>query len=582
VVRHTTGARVNVGPNGGFENDGLVEITGGGTLVIGRDRSNGSVTGEEFRASSGVVSFNGAYDVKSTVANAAITFDTRAPAHTGHLDLNAGSIAVETQFEFETLDWTGGGFVSSPGQPILTGQGVIGDPDTKTLSTTLINRGELTWQDGGVSSAGTTAARLRNDGLFTTDLVESRNFTRLENRSRGVVRNVGADATISHLNNLGTLDVVASTFTLAGTVDNHGGTTLSGGEWIVRDGATIDMGAKQITVNDAAVRLFGARAQFDAIDPLAENRGLFQIAEGRDFTTVGPLINTGALIVGDGSSLVVDGTYTQTGANSSLQVNGEFRSTAIGAAAVFQSASRLRGVGTVRTRVAVRSFGIIAPGFSPGTLTVDALEFGDDAIYEWEYDGVESDSVVVLEDFTMGATATLQVDQLVGAPDPLAEFTLFSYPESIPDPTNPDWTIVAPSAPGWDVSAIEIFVDEVGNRVVMTGLSALPNSADFDSDGAVDGKDYAIWQDNFGASGIQPGERGDADRNGATDGADFLIWQREFGWRLGEPRASGVSRATIVPEPSACGIMAIFSLAPCLAPWTKRRNQALQRRQASD
>lgn len=47
---------------------------------------------------------------------------------------------------------------------------------------------------------------------------------------------------------------------------------------------------------------------------------------------------------------------------------------------------------------------------------------------------------------------------------------------------------------------------------------------DFNQDGAVDGQDFAIWEDRYG---IDAG--GDADGDGDTDGADFLIWQQNNG-----------------------------------------------------
>lgn len=69
-------------------------------------------------------------------------------------------------------------------------------------------------------------------------------------------------------------------------------------------------------------------------------------------------------------------------------------------------------------------------------------------------------------------------------------------------------------------------------------------SGDFDSDGDVDGADYAIWQAHFSmASGAELDE-GDADGDGDVDGADFVAWQTSFSAQRG---ASGAA----VAEPIA-------------------------------
>ncbi|MEN8174761.1 MAG: CRTAC1 family protein [Pseudomonadota bacterium] len=55
--------------------------------------------------------------------------------------------------------------------------------------------------------------------------------------------------------------------------------------------------------------------------------------------------------------------------------------------------------------------------------------------------------------------------------------------------------------------------------------------ADFDTDGDVDNDDFAVWQSNFGASGVSHQE-GDADADGDVDNGDLAIWQAEFGTSL--------------------------------------------------
>ncbi|MEQ8849586.1 dockerin type I domain-containing protein [Botrimarina sp.] len=578
VIRHTTAARAILGPTAGFENDGLVEITGGGTLRVARDRNNGSdgdfvitdgvlesavgfgadhklngsVTGQEFRSLTGTISLNGAYDVDTTTVNGGlVTFNTPSPATTDTLAISAGEVHVATEFVFDQITWTGGGFGNSAGQPVLTGQGVISGPAVKAVGTTLVNRGALTWNDGAVGTGSVTAARVRNEGLLTIDLVAPRNIVRLENSPGGVVQNNGAAATIDRIANDGTIDVAASSVTLVGTVDNHSGTTLNGGEWIVRDGATLDFGAKTITVNNAAVRLFGPASTFAAIGPLDDNRGVFEIAEGRDFTTVGDLANSGSLVIGAGGTLTVSGVYTQTGAGSSLQVDGEFLSPS--GPATFAGGAALGGGGFVPGDVVIGADGVVSPGASPGTLTVERLLLEDGAVYEWEFDGAESDSIVTTDTLWMPSTATLRVVQLGGSPSLTDEFVLFEYPSTQVDPTNPVWAIDGTGAPDWDLTSAVVSIDTTKNQVLLTGVASVFNAADYNNDGAVDAADYSVWRDNLDEQ-VTPFTSADGDGDGRVSSSDYLAWTANFG-TLGVPADS-----TAVPEPEGIAVVGLICL----------------------
>ncbi|WP_425396411.1 dockerin type I domain-containing protein [Aeoliella sp.] len=588
VVRHTSSAVAILGPTAGFENDGLVEITGGGTLRVARDRNNGSdgdfvitngvlessvgfgadhkyngsITGQDFRSVTGTTSFNGAYDVNTTTINGGVvTFNTPSPATTDSLTINAGEVKVETEFAFDEITWTGGGFGNAVGQPILTGQGVISGPAAKAVATTLVNQGELTWNDGNVGSGSVTAARLRNEGLFTMDLVTPRNIVRLENPGGGVIENTGANATINWFANYGTLDVIASTVTVGGNFDNHSGTTLTGGEWIVRDGAAINMGARTVTINNAAVRLFGPGSTLAAIDPLADNRGVFEIAEGRDFTTVGDFTNSGDVVIGQGSTFTVTGTFTQTGNDSSLQVDGEFLSP--GGPATFADGAALGGGGFVPGEVVIGTDGVVTPGSSPGTLTVDSLELSNGAIYEWEFDGVEADSVVANQQLTLGTTATLRIVQLGGAPATSDEFVLFAYPDTQIDPSNPVWTIDGSLAPDWDTSSATVTINAVDNQILLTGIEIAFNPADFNNDGAVNLVDYTVWRNSLGST-VAPFTFADGDGDGTVSVADYTVWKSNFG-TIGV--GSLFASSSAVPEPCTVALLIVS----CLAASAQRR-----------
>jgi hypothetical protein len=81
--------------------------------------------------------------------------------------------------------------------------------------------------------------------------------------------------------------------------------------------------------------------------------------------------------------------------------------------------------------------------------------------------------------------------------------------------------------------------------------------ADFNHDNTVDATDLTLWQTGYGVSTGASYLDGDADGDGAVTGRDFLIWQREFGH--GEVVSLGAVAA--VPEPTcAMGCSIVVAL----------------------
>jgi hypothetical protein len=97
-----------------------------------------------------------------------------------------------------------------------------------------------------------------------------------------------------------------------------------------------------------------------------------------------------------------------------------------------------------------------------------------------------------------------------------------------------------------------------GTKGIFTSDAASYYMADFNRDGSVDGDDLTEWQ----AAYTLGTSAGDADGDGVSNGRDFLIWQRQFG------HGSVATLAATVPEPSGfillvgCACSLAFRRAP--------------------
>jgi hypothetical protein len=75
-------------------------------------------------------------------------------------------------------------------------------------------------------------------------------------------------------------------------------------------------------------------------------------------------------------------------------------------------------------------------------------------------------------------------------------------------------------------------------------------SADFNSDGNVDGDDLLVWKNHFGTFNADRAN-GDADHNGVVDGRDLLQWQRQVDATTNLEGKLQMS----VPEPSVAALV---------------------------
>lgn len=93
------------------------------------------------------------------------------------------------------------------------------------------------------------------------------------------------------------------------------------------------------------------------------------------------------------------------------------------------------------------------------------------------------------------------------------------------------------------------------DNILIEGITIVAgDDADFDQDGDVDGADFLAWQRGFG-NGTTFAE-GDANGDGAVDAEDLSIWRSQFS----SSALAAQQGFSVVPEPSACFILALGSL----------------------
>ena len=135
---------------------------------------------------------------------------------------------------------------------------------------------------------------------------------KLTNLSAHTIRSDNGNTISCQLDNQGTIEASNGNFTLAGSIDQFSGSTLTGGTWIVSaDSSLIIDSASDSAANQGTVVLDGVESQFDRIDTLADNQGTFETSNGREFSTADSLTNSGTITIGAGSTLTVNGSYTQ-------------------------------------------------------------------------------------------------------------------------------------------------------------------------------------------------------------------------------------------------------------------------------
>ncbi|MEX0613719.1 MAG: PEP-CTERM sorting domain-containing protein [Pirellulales bacterium] len=280
----------------------------------------------------------------------------------------------------------------------------------------------------------------------------------------------------------------------------------------------------------ARVRVHGMGSQIT----VNESLHLAGDSNGASGATAELIIESGG-IVNVGSTL-----HVHTGGTVALSTGGTVNvgigEGAAGAVNVLSSGS-IRGSGVISGAVN-NSAGSVAPGFSPGVLTIvgDYLQASDGTleieiggtVAGADYDQLVVNGAVVLD----GRLNVGFLDLGAGLFSPVAGDVFDILDWGSLSGMFATLNLPALSSPlTWDMSQL------YSTGIVRVVSSGLPG--DFNQDGAVDAADYVVWRKGLGTTYTQD---------------DYNIWQANFGATLGSGRGDTGSIEPMipaVPEPSS-------------------------------
>ena len=276
--------------------------------------------------------------------------------------------------------------------------------------------------------------------------------------------------------------------------------------------------------------------------------------------------------VGAGTTLTLTGNNTYTGATTvnsgRLVVEGSITSSL-----TLENGAMLDGNGTVGP-VIIRDGGVVAPGNSPGLLTVGdtLIEGGGAYLLDLRSDGTgaagtEWDSLAV--NGTLDTTALTEANPFILRLQTLDPDNSLNYLEVWDRNVSHTWSSVltAVAVLGGDFDPRVIEVDATGFQnpvngtftVVQEGTNlnlqydAAPStlSGDYNQNGTVDAADYVVWRKGLGTTYTQN---------------HYDIWRANFGATAGSGATAGLpsSANVAVPEP-ATWVMMLGAL--CLVAW---------------
>jgi hypothetical protein len=363
----------------GFTNQGTLQATGAGGLTL----TAGTFTNTGFTIEAQTGS---RLTIATGGAATTITGGTLSTSGTGLIDVNTGTLLQGVTIA-STVQQDNNQFVRI--QNGLTNHGTWNMDAAGNLTRLTFEGAQTLGGTGSLVLSNSPNNQIHTDGTTLTQGAGHtiRGAGRLLENSGGMINQgtiiadqataLTIDPSALGFTNQGTLRAEATrTLTVTDGLSNFSAGTLTGGTYDVI--GTMRLVGANITTNAAKIILDGVGSQLlsvaspgttNALAGFATNAaaGDFTIKNGRNFTREGDFTNAGMMTIGALSTFTVDGLpandYIQTG--GSTRVDG----TLIATDDVLINAGLLFGTGTIQADEVVLA-GMLAPGTSPGTLTI--------------------------------------------------------------------------------------------------------------------------------------------------------------------------------------------------------------------
>ncbi|KLD64106.1 hypothetical protein Y882_08475 [Dyella japonica DSM 16301] len=386
-----TGALTKLGTNVVTltQNDTYTGLTtiASGTLQLGAVSTSGGVTGNIL--DNGILVYNRNASATyggtisgtgSVVKQGANTWTlTGANTYTGGTTIASGTLSIASDNNMGdasgTLTFTSGTLLTTAGMTSartvnMTGNGTIN------------NGGNLDTFSGLFSGAGA----LTSTGAGTTILTANNTYTGSTTIAAGTLQlgNGGTSGSVAGniTDNSALVYNRSDAFIYNGIVSGSGGLTVATGR-LALAGNNSFTGASTINAG-ATLQVGNSGASGSVVGSIVDNGQLLFQRSGA-YTYAGAISGSGTLMQAGTGTTILTGTSTYTGATNvnagTLRVNGSIASPLT---TVFSGAT-LGGSGTLGGNVTVQDGGHLAPGNSPGTLTITGnLSLSNGSILDYE------------------------------------------------------------------------------------------------------------------------------------------------------------------------------------------------------
>jgi len=297
-----------------------------------------------------------------------------------------------------------------------------------------------------------------------------------------------------------------------------------------------------------------------AIAAVAGSYGEVVVSGGSTWANSGALYVGGKFASGGTGTLIIADHSEVTAADVTVWPQGLIMldDADLRAANVNLAGGRLEGTGNVRLDGQFSNAGVVAPGGSPGTLSIVNGNYVQTAAGTLVVDlgGVHVGEFDRLEIRRGGATLAggLQVSLLDDFLPPVGSvFEILWAENNLSGAFDPLLTVFPP-LPGRQWNLIQR-----RGTITLEILSALL-IGDYNDDGMVDAADYIIWRKNLGANITLPNEDPNQTQGWVTI-EDYAVWKAHYGDSNLGSGGGGLTTST-VPEPATL-LMLVLAATCC-------------------